>query len=638
MLKVPQKAVVIGLDGPIIKSVWKLIQEGELPNLAKLIREGTWAENCLSPHPTITPPGWTTVATGSWPGTHGITDAHTHKAGMPLDETYPAFLSDCQAEYIWQSAERMGKKTILLNYSTTWPPTLRRGIQIAGFAGRSNPDPAKRSLPLWDWLSIADQQLLSTEELPFADILNLKEASGWKGLRLAKKSLEAEVKVGYRNTLDRVIPQSWHLLVQDQHGKGYDVISLARDKEARKILFSLRKGEWSKKVVVEFKTDKGKRRGVFMGKLLELSPDAQHLRLYLTPFCQLEGYSYPDEIAKELEALPGLPFRAQGNPFDLGWIDLQTHLECIELHNTWLGVVAAYLLKNKEWNLFFMHAHCLDYCYHTFINKIDADVCKDKDELTKYQEAEAQLYRSLDKMIGKILDTINREKTLVVVVSDHGITPTKGRFEPDFEFFNVANILEKAGLTIYRDYPKTEERKIDWRKTKAVAQRSVYIYVNLKGRDPQGIVMPGEEYEKVRNEVINALYGYTDPKTGNKPIVFALKKEDARILGLHGNRIGDIVYGIRPEFSGEHGRQISTGEYGVGSMKGLLIMTGPNIKKNYILQRTVWLTDIVPTLSYLLDIPIPREAEGGIIYQALEDPDFKIRELEALKKKLYSCK
>jgi hypothetical protein len=160
----------------------------------------------------------------------------------------------------------------------------------------------------------------------------------------------------------------------------------------------------------------------------------------------------------------------------------------------------------------------------------------------------------------------------------------------------------------------------------------VYVYVNLKGRDPHGIVQPGEEYEKLKDRIINILYDYTDKKTGRKPIAFALKKEDARIIGLYGDRIGDVVYGIPGWVAGEHGRQLATADYGMGSMKGLLVMSGPNIRKNLVVGRTVWLTDIVPTVCYMLDLPVPKTAEGAVIYQAMEDPDFKSKEIDRLKK------
>ncbi|MGB9677027.1 MAG: hypothetical protein ACPLZ9_00255, partial [Candidatus Ratteibacteria bacterium] len=90
-------------------------------------------------------------------------------------------------------------------------------------------------------------------------------------------------------------------------------------------------------------------------------------------------------------------------------------------------------------------------------------------------------------------------------------------------------------------------------------------------------------------------------------------------------------YGIYPEVNGEHGRQITTGEYGIGSMKGLFIAKGPNIKKGKIVERTIWLVDIVPTICYLMDIPVPKDCEGAVLYQIFEDPDFKRKEIEKLK-------
>ena len=60
-------------------------------------------------------------------------------------------------------------------------------------------------------------------------------------------------------------------------------------------------------------------------------------------------------------------------------------------------------------------------------------------------------------------------------------------------------------------------------------------------------------------------------------------------------------------------------------------MKGPGVKKNYLMERTMWLTDIVPTICYLADLPIPEHAEGGILYQALENPNLKLDEIKKIK-------
>ncbi|HEY66584.1 MAG TPA: hypothetical protein G4O02_18700 [Caldilineae bacterium] len=309
--------------------------------------------------------------------------------------------------------------------------------------------------------------------------------------------------------------------------------------------------------------------------------------------------------------------------YNLGWVDLQTYLELNEIFDIWLRDAAAYLITHKEWDLFFMHLHTLDRFHHDLATKMDPLTAKDKAAVARYQEAELYCYRVFDETVGRLVDLAG-EDTLVVIVSDHGAKASGLPFDP-------GQILVDAGLTVYRE-TKEGRREIDWSKTKAVVQRSCYVYVNLKGRDPDGIVEPGAEYEQVRDQVIAALYDYTDPETGKKPIVLALRKEDARVLGLYGERIGDVVFALGNEWGGQHGVFLPTAEYGLGQIKGLLIMAGPGVKQGLRLKRTVWLTDLVPTICYLTELPVPRDVEGGIIYQALENPNARLEELQQLRK------
>ena len=70
---------------------------------------------------------------------------------------------------------------------------------------------------------------------------------------------------------------------------------------------------------------------------------------------------------------------------------------------------------------------------------------------------------------------------------------------------------------------------VDWEKTKVVPRRT-YIWVNLEGRDPEGIVSP-DDYDKVRREVADVLTGVRDPETGESPIEAILTKENMRFYG-----------------------------------------------------------------------------------------------------------
>jgi len=621
----PDKVVIIGLDAPIPERLYKYAMEGKLPNIRDLISKGVYAENCLVPHPTITPPNWTTIVTGAWIGTHGVTCFNMHKPGMPLDKTYPAFDSrDCEAEYLWESIARDGKKSIVLNYPSTWPPRGGDSIVQVGGAGLAiNEWRFEVPAEIRKTCTLSTSILFSTEEYPLAHRFSLREAGGWEGVpQNLKRSLEAELEVDFPSSKFSVEPVKWNLLLMD-FGEGFEVAAISKTKNLKDAFAALRVGEWSRKVFDTFKTSRGDFKAVFRVKLLELSRDGSNVRVFLTPICALHGNSKPDGIVEKVDSKDGLPMPAHENfrALNLGWIDEETFLELVDMEHEWLADAAKWLMENHEWSLFAMHAHCPDWAYHAFANKVDPTTAKSPEEAELYGKVEVGFYQSLDRMIGRIVEAAG-ENALVIITSDHGAKPSGRRFDP-------RAVLEAAGLLVYKDVDG--ERVVDWSRTKAIPQRSCYIYVNLKGRDPDGIVPP-EDYRKVQDAVIKALYDYTDPETGLKPVIFALRKEDARVIGLYGDRIGDVVFALREEFGGQHGAHLTTVGYGIGSLKGLLIMAGPGVKEGHILKRTVWLTDVVPTICYLAEFPVPKNAEGAIIYQALKDPDCKIKELRTLRR------
>jgi predicted AlkP superfamily phosphohydrolase/phosphomutase len=127
-----KKIMLIGWDGASPKIIEGMMKKGLLKNFAKLTEKGTFI-NALNPYPTITAQNWTTISTGAWPGRHGITGYSVHHPGDPLDKIHTGFnTAECSAEHIWDVAEKVGKKCILVNYETSWPPTLKDGIVVHG--------------------------------------------------------------------------------------------------------------------------------------------------------------------------------------------------------------------------------------------------------------------------------------------------------------------------------------------------------------------------------------------------------------------------------------------------------------------------------------------------------------------------
>ena len=122
---VAQKVLMIGIDGMDPIYTKKLLDAGKLPNISKFLQQGTTTKNLgmMGVLPAYTPPSWCTLATGAWPGTHGITCFWNHKVGDPLNKLTLGFNSNlCKVDYIWDAFAQQGKKTIVYGWPTSWPP------------------------------------------------------------------------------------------------------------------------------------------------------------------------------------------------------------------------------------------------------------------------------------------------------------------------------------------------------------------------------------------------------------------------------------------------------------------------------------------------------------------------------------
>lgn len=618
MAKKPDKAIIIGIDAPIVPRLYRFCKAGHLPTINRLfLEQGVWANNCLVPLPTVTPPNWAAISTGAWPSTIGITDFNVHVPGDELNKTHQALFSeDVRAETLYEAIARAGKKSIIVNYPSTYPAKLEDSIVIGGnhlhinaWAQRVPLDvrvlPGGVQVAAGEAASLVTYSLpslYSTQEYHGGTIIKFEKPNGWANLPGSGNAMAAEMPLNFKACLYKMEPVTWHVLVHD--GKAM----VCASKDAASAMATLAEGQWSPPITRDFQTEKGSKKAVFRMKLLELSPDNQQFKLLLTNIAATDGWSHPASIAAEIKSESGIPGVAPGwHEWQEGWIDLDTVVELQDMENTFLADAATYLLKNKPWDFYMMHAHAPDHMYHVISNALDNP---DPAERKPYEEAELAIYKSVDRMCQRIFACAD-DNTIMAMVSDHGAKPTAQLFGP--------NRLLREGGFLVRD----KNRVIDWSKTKAYAATTTHIFLNVKGRDPHGIVEPGEEYHKVQEEVISYLYNYTDPDTGTKPVVLALRKEDARMIGVHGDWAGDVIYGISGGFGGQHSPQVPTASYGMGDLHGFWAMSGPNIKKGVKLERTVWILDLVPTICYLTGWPVPAQAEGAVIYQALEDPNVR---------------
>ncbi|MHB1132771.1 MAG: alkaline phosphatase family protein [Chloroflexota bacterium] len=653
-----KKVMVIGIDAPIAPQMYKYAQEGHMPRVKRLLDNGVYGPNCLPPFPSITPPNWTTLATGATIRTHNISCFNVHEPGDELTEVHQGFdSSDVHAQYIWEAAEEVGKKAIVINYPTSWPPRMKEGVQICG-VGLAPNEWRTRDVKQWEEgfrVSLAYDQIWTTGFKMVGTDIEVAPAKRWENAPQAAKVLEADLPLEYRKAKDKIKDYTWNALLVDSEGKGFDRVIISETKDAANALADLKVGQWSETIVREFSTAAGSKKAAFKIKLLELSANGEDLTIYRTALCGLDGWDFPQGLAAELP-LKGLPLPYPGyQGHKMGWLDVQTLNELLEMSHEWLAEAGHYLVTHKDWNIYYMHVHTPDWAYHVFSNLADRATAANDEEYQTYHAAEQYMYESLDRLIDRITSGVDEDETVIVLTSDHGAKPTGNKVYP-------GQIIADAGLTIFK---KTEDEgehggedgvvgglakvkagasgdiaskfkefgEVDWSQTKAIVQRSCHVFINLKGRNPRGIVDQAD-YEKVQDQIIAALYNYTDPETGLKPITLALKREDTRMLFMGGEYVGDVVYALDGRFYGQHGGHLGTESYGeTGRLNSLFMMTGPGVKKGEIVERTIWLQDVVPTICYLADLPVPAQCEGSIVYQALEDPNLKLNELENCKRR-----
>ncbi len=638
--------LIFGMDGPVAPRLLEYCREGKLPALAKIIEKGVLARNAMVPLPTSTPANWTSIATGAWPSTHGVTDYNVHKSGDPLDRAHLAFYSgDVGSEYVWNAIARAGKKSVVVNYVTTWPPVVNDGIQIGGggcdinqwlypalvsddrTAKPTGKEEGAAVLRLdeagvgmgeagpgvWAMLSLGGLFCTDSFQPESSAPVRIapREAEGWTNSPPAKSALEAELSLRPAKAWYRITPPTWHMLVLDTQGDGYDTLLICESKDAASPLAELKVGRWSPVVTREFQTEAGPKRCSFALKLLELSSDARDLRLYHSSICALDGWSHPESVAAEIGSEMGLPNPDSGFfGFDQGWFDTDTLFEEIEMQRRWYADACAYLMKSKPWDLFIMRYHLPDTAWHSISSMMDPASAKDEAERKRHQAVELGIYQACNRLAADLFACADEEETLLVVISDHGAKPSG---LPDF---NANEVLEDAGLLVRND-----GGEVDWSKTRAAARPTVWIYVNLEGREPDGVVKTGDEYRRVQDQIIEALTSYVEPTSGRKPVLFALRKEDARFLNIYGDHVGDVVYALAESHGSQHGPFLPSAEWHGGALRGTFALSGPGIRRGVEIERNVWCVDLVPTVCHLTGWPVPRDAEGAVIFQAFDEED-----------------
>lgn len=124
------RAVIFGVDGLSFRVLRPLIERGDLPNFARLQREGVEAE-FISTVPPMTPPAWMSLVTGLKPAKHGVFDFWEFDVASPtLQSRLVTHRKGGKA--IWNILSEFGKRVVVMNVPITYPPEAVNGVMVSG--------------------------------------------------------------------------------------------------------------------------------------------------------------------------------------------------------------------------------------------------------------------------------------------------------------------------------------------------------------------------------------------------------------------------------------------------------------------------------------------------------------------------
>ena len=308
------------------------------------------------------------------------------------------------AETIWDRWDRVGKKCLVINYPMGWPSRMKNGVMVMG-QGLS---PAETRWPLHGNEHrefLASESVISTEFYPMGVQAHFDDATGWKNLPEMDEPLDMSVKLHFKEGVDPVEDQTWHVLAWQSGNEGYDRITVAPEKDFSKAFFTISLGEWSGPVEHDFRVIAGGRseKGVFRCKLMQLSDDAEEFKLYVSGIAGRTGFIAPPEAAAQIDFSKQITANDIGLvAFLHGIIDTETVCELVEFHSAWLwNTISCVLKANPDWDLFYMHSHPIDWFYHGWLSALDS---KDEKVRVAAEKMERHIYTVEDRLLGKLMD------------------------------------------------------------------------------------------------------------------------------------------------------------------------------------------------------------------------------------------
>lgn len=649
------RVFIMGFDGmdPTLARRW--MDEGKLPNLKKLADEGTF-RTLGSTQPSESPTAWSSFATGVNPGKHNIYDflirdfqtyapdfnmvrrEPPHFLWDMIPTKPPKVISTRGGTSFWVTAGQHGIRTAVLTVPVTFPPEdIEHGQMLAG-------------LPLPDL-----RGTLGTYSYWATDVSRYEEGNTEFGGIVKRLRFDGDVAqtelVGPPNP---IVAQE----VRELHAKGplddagkatladleakHDIrlpLTIRWNRPARSATididgtsFTLSEGQWSGWIDLTFRINFLVRvHGMMQFALLKANGDLQLIGSPVNmdprdppiPISKPDGYSAA--LAKQIGIYRTLGWAEWSDkPLNDGRLDEAHFLQDANRAMDDRERIIFQRMDEGNWDLFVAAIETTDRISHMMWRLIDpTHPMYDPALAAKYGDAIEKVYERADDLVGRIRARLPPD-VVFMVMSDHG-------FHSFRRSVNLNTWLVQNG---YMAFQGEESHKtladlfgrgrffegVDWSRTKAYAVGLGQIYFNLKGREGQGIVSPGQEYTELQNEIRGKLLTLTDPKNGQRVFRDIYRRDDIYKgeylrnapdleVGFNdGYRVGwqDTLGGVSQnviedndrKWSGDHCATATEISGGVFFMNRKIQADHPSIM------------DLAPTTLQLLGVPLPSDYDG----------------------------
>ena len=555
-----KKVIVIGFDGmdPILSG--KMMDAGKLPNLNKFRKLGGYRILGTSTPPQ-TPVAWSNFINGAGPGSHGIFDfIHRNPerqfAGLflstsetvagegywetgqhrlqldfwPFNHKPSETLLRRQGTPFWEYLDKAGISSTFYDLPCNYPPSPSKYGNHRCLAGMSTPD----------MLGNYGGYHQFSEDGP----VRMKDEGGCKRSMLffEENEVATGTLIGPPNTL--LIdpePTTVDFIVHRDIKADSAVIEI----QGQSIL--LKKGMWSPWLQLDFELSMPwfmpdeDLSGICRFYLQQVSPN---FRLYVTPINANPSnpaiqITEPMDFSKEISDELGL-FYTTG--FQEDHKALQNEIFTEDEFVTQAEIVLQerlnllnYAMKHYDDGLLYFYFSSTDLQAHMlWWDSDEKHPTRSTEDAKKYFGHLKSIYQRMDTVLGKIQARYGDQAT-IIVMSDHGFANFKRQFA-------LNTWLRENGFVAPGDCSSLMY-DVDWSRTRAYGLGINGLYLNLRGRERDGIVEPGTEQEELIAELISKLEAVRD-LDGNK-VIRKVHRTDTEYSGPATRLAPDLIIGYK---------------------------------------------------------------------------------------------